>query len=161
MAILTDLRAEIGRADQKAAVMLATAGVGVGALAGALLAGSWNPGKLPAGVAWLWWLGVVLCSMGIIGLAAAIYPRSARAANRLRRRRSQFVGPFSETLITNLHGAGTTGAPHGQKAFMLEEIRRLSAIADAKYRGIQRSMLLLLGAIVCCLVVPVLAQLIP
>ena len=158
MAILTDLRAEIGRADQKAAVMLATAGVGVGALAGALLAGSWNPGKLPPGVAWSWWLGIVLCSMGIIGLATAIYPRSIPAADRLRRRRSQFVGHFTETLITSLREAEGTGAPRAQNAFLLKEIRRLSAIADAKYRGIRRSMLLLLGAIVCCLVVPVLAH---
>ncbi|MFD1535454.1 Pycsar system effector family protein [Nonomuraea guangzhouensis] len=156
MAVLTDLRAEIGRADQKAAVMLATAGVGVGALGGALLAGSWNPGKLPAGVAWLWWLGIVLCSMGIIGLAAAIYPRSVHAADRLRRRRSQFVGQYSETLMTSLEA----DSPHAQKAFLLEEIRRLSAIADAKYRGIRYGMLLLLGAIVCCLVVPVLAHII-
>jgi hypothetical protein len=66
------------RADSKAALLLAAAGVIVGALIAGLLNGRWTPFELDNRVEWVWWVGVAAAASGMLSIAAAIYPRIYR-----------------------------------------------------------------------------------
>ncbi|MFI6899698.1 Pycsar system effector family protein [Nonomuraea sp. NPDC050394] len=78
--LLAEAREELNRADTKAQVLLGVAGLGIGAVAGGLLAGSWSPLKLHVGLQWLWWVGAV-CALGALCcLAGAVYPRITKRA---------------------------------------------------------------------------------
>lgn len=80
-ALLVAAREEIARADAKSAVLLATAGVALGAVLGGILAGAWSPYELDNRVEWLWWLGTAGMLVAVTALAAAVYPRGSRSAD--------------------------------------------------------------------------------
>ncbi|NYI05845.1 Pycsar system effector family protein [Allostreptomyces psammosilenae] len=81
--LLGEMRAEIGRADSKASILVALIGVAAGALAGALGAGRLpGPDALPAPAAALWWLGVAAWAAGLGSLLWAVVPRYRRSAWR-------------------------------------------------------------------------------
>jgi hypothetical protein len=69
-------REEISRADQKAALLLASSGVATGVLLAALLAHQWTPAELTPYARWLWWLGIVAAAASLIALVDTVYPRT-------------------------------------------------------------------------------------
>ncbi|WP_271219494.1 Pycsar system effector family protein [Streptosporangium carneum] len=159
VAVLTDARNEIGRADQKAAALLAASGVGVGALIAGLLGGQWSPTRLPGSVQWLWWVGIVLCALGVLSLGFAIYPRSSRGAARIVRRRGVFLGDFASAVKAELGRAKLGRDARVRIELVVSQVEHLASIVDVKYRHIRRGMLLLLAAILCCASAVVLAPL--
>src|SRR5687768_6640617 len=75
-AMLAEAREELTRADGKASMLLSALGIAVGVVAGAILAGDWNPhDNLHRPWELIWWIGCTL--MGAAGalLGAAIYPK--------------------------------------------------------------------------------------
>ncbi|MGC5010882.1 Pycsar system effector family protein [Streptosporangium sp. DT93] len=78
--LFTEAREELSRADTKAQVLLGVAGLGIGAVAGGLIAGNWSPLKLHAGLQWLWWTGAVCALAALVCLAGAVYPRITKRA---------------------------------------------------------------------------------
>lgn len=80
--LLTELRAEIGRADSKAAVLVAALGI-IGGVFSALIAGrDWSPAELDSLPGILWWTGLGALSLALFALLAAVLPRyrTTRAA---------------------------------------------------------------------------------
>ncbi|MFG2499990.1 Pycsar system effector family protein [Streptomyces sp. NPDC048441] len=73
--LLADLRAEIGRADTKASVLVAALGLTGGVSSGRLASSEWTPGRLgPPGTA-LWWAGALSLALALFCLLMAVLPR--------------------------------------------------------------------------------------
>ncbi len=151
LGVLSETRSEIGRADQKAAILLATAGVGIGALIGGALSGQWSPEVIPDSIEWLWWAGVGACVLGVLTLAGALYPRSRAKPPSARPGRvylSDFTDKATSTAILERDSLGE--AARERVDLIADQIRRLGVIVDKKYALIRRGMLFLLGSFGCC-----------
>jgi Pycsar effector protein len=77
--LLNEAREELGKADNKVSVLLASAGVISSIVAGGIAAGSWSPALLPPGLQIIWWLGITSGLSGIIVLASALAPRMSHS----------------------------------------------------------------------------------
>jgi Family of unknown function (DUF5706) len=73
--MLFEAREDIGRADQKASILLAALGVGFAAVLGGQLAGNFNSSSLSPGSQILWWIGVAGAVASVAFSAAAVWPR--------------------------------------------------------------------------------------
>src|SRR5690349_5547050 len=74
-AMLAEAREELTRADGKASILLSALGIAVGVVAGAILAGDWNPhNNLHRPWELLWWIGCALVGTTSVLLGLAIYP---------------------------------------------------------------------------------------
>lgn len=73
--LLTDLRAEIARADSKAAVVVAALGMSSGVVCGVLVGENWPSGHLSAPGAVVWWTGVTVLAAALLCLLMAVVPR--------------------------------------------------------------------------------------
>jgi MFS family permease len=73
--LLADTREELTRADSKASLLLAAAGVILGALIAGLAGSNWTPLDLDSRIQWIWWLGVAAAAAGVLAIAASVYPR--------------------------------------------------------------------------------------
>ncbi|MBC7271128.1 MAG: hypothetical protein H5T76_20850 [Streptomyces sp.] len=150
LALLAEARSEIDRADNKAQILLAGAGIGAGALAGGLLAGSWSPRSLHASVQWLWWLGFGAGGAGVGMLARAVYPRRSRFA-RVRPVASvdYFMDAAAFTSDEELVAALRRSTDRRLEA-AAGQLRLVSGIAAVKYRAVASAMWLLCAAVVAC-----------
>ncbi|MFE9772383.1 Pycsar system effector family protein [Streptomyces sp. NPDC005931] len=73
--LLTDQRAEIARADSKAAVLVAALGMTAGVYSGLLAGRGWTPETLSAQGALTWWAGVLSLVLSLLALLLAVLPR--------------------------------------------------------------------------------------
>lgn len=133
--ILRESREELARADGKSALLLAAAGVVVGAVLSAFIAGSWQPANLVLCAQLVWWLGILTGCAGIFALAYAVYPRT-----RYRGRRPPaviaFYGDVVSTSDRDLRARlRSTAASNGDR--LVDQLRVVAAVVDRKYRGIQ------------------------
>jgi MFS family permease len=146
--ILREAREELARADGKASLLLAAAGIVIGALVAAFLAGTWHPSKLKDGVEWLWWVGTALGSFGTLALAAAVFPRTTYRA----RRRPGMVSYFGDVvgLSPQELRVGLERTANRDGSATLDQVKAISFVVDKKYRWIQRGMLSLGAAALCC-----------
>ncbi|MEW9553174.1 Pycsar system effector family protein [Nonomuraea sp. NPDC050783] len=142
--LLAEAREELNRADGKAQVLLGIVGIGLGAVAGGLLAGSWAPTRLADAVEWLWWLGAAAALASVIVLASAVYPRMDR------RKRGTAVMYFADVLRFDT-AQDLSDALLASSTLDLERIadqlQRISRIIGRKFRLIRWGFWLLLGAL--------------
>ncbi|NEB38665.1 Pycsar system effector family protein [Streptomyces sp. SID14515] len=73
--LLADLRAEIARADSKAAVVVAALGMSGGVLSGVLVGRDWTPDHLSRTGTCLWWVGTAVLTVALLFLLMAVLPR--------------------------------------------------------------------------------------
>ncbi|MEU6989981.1 Pycsar system effector family protein [Streptomyces sp. NPDC046465] len=73
--LLVDLRAEIGRADSKASVLVAALGLTGGVFSGRLASSEWTPGRLGPPGQVVWWLGTISLILALFSLLMAVLPR--------------------------------------------------------------------------------------
>ncbi|MDI3385775.1 DUF5706 domain-containing protein [Streptomyces sp. B-S-A8] len=78
--MLADLRAEIGRADSKASVLVAALGLTVGVFSGRLAGSDWSPRELSLLGALLWWPGVLALALALLAMLLAVLPRYRRGS---------------------------------------------------------------------------------
>lgn len=149
VALLAEAREEIDRADKKAQVLLAGAGVAIAVLFGALSTDEWSPSALRASVQWLWWLGAMSAAASVLALGASIYPRTQRE----RRKKVDHIYYFGDVL--NLES--TTEVVEALRRSATLDLERLAdqvveigSIAQRKYRLVQWAMWLFFAAGVCC-----------
>jgi hypothetical protein len=159
LAMLVDAQIEVGRADQKGAILLVTTGAAAGLIFAGLLGGQWRPHELPSQVEWIWWTGIFFWLVGILMLVGAIHPRSARLAGQALERRRSYV--HSLTVHSSDDGV-RAGSPRRKRQagvdLLVLRIRRLNAMADAKHRYIRRGIILFLISIACCVLSVLLGQ---
>ncbi|MEU6364806.1 Pycsar system effector family protein [Streptomyces sp. NPDC046931] len=73
--LLTELRAEIARADSKASVLVAALGMTAGVFSGLLAGRRWTPTALSGPGTVLWWAGAVCLALSLFALLLAVLPR--------------------------------------------------------------------------------------
>lgn len=73
--LLSDLHTEIGRADSKAAVLVAALGMTAGVFTGLLAGKDWAPGSLGRPGLALWWAGTAALAVSLLALLLAVLPR--------------------------------------------------------------------------------------
>jgi hypothetical protein len=144
--LLTETREEVNKADAKAQVLLGVAGVGLGAVVGGVIAGSWSPFKLSNSVEWLWWTGTVTALAALACLAGAVYPRTG-------------ISDIKDPKIVAYHGDvmrfdsiqalanALMAASRPDLRRITDQVRRISRIAQRKYRLIRWGFWLLAAAV--------------
>jgi hypothetical protein len=136
--LLSESREELTRADNKAALLLAAVGVVAGALLAAVVAGDWSPFSLAACVAWVWWLGATAAVVGIIFLAAAVYPVTKYRTQRP----ADFIAYFGDVVSVDGSVLQDRLIKSSQlyDARLIDQISAISGIVDRKYRAIQAGL---------------------
>ncbi|WP_336217121.1 Pycsar system effector family protein [Nonomuraea sp. LPB2021202275-12-8] len=139
--LLQETREELNRDDTKAQVLLGIVGIGLGAVAGGLLAGSWSPSKLSNIIEWLWWTGAAAALASVVALARAVYPR-------LDRREQNGAVMYYADVLRFKSAAAVSSALMRSSTLDLERIadqlHRVSQIVGQKYRLIRWGFWLLL-----------------
>lgn len=141
--VLAEAREELTRADTKAQVLLGIAGLGIGAVSGGLLAGSWSPLKLHPGVQWLWWAGAGCALAALFCLAQAVYPRITKRSSGI-----SYFGDVRRYKSTAEIIDALRRTADGDLTELAEQIRIVSAIVVRKYTLIRWGFWLLLIAVV-------------
>jgi hypothetical protein len=141
-------RDEIGRADNKAAVLLAGVLAVVGFVASSVLAGQWSPFRLASAAQVLWWLATAAVAIGLTLLCACLYP-TVRRRGRDRAGR-EVVGYFGHV---NAHGSGGELVAALRRRAAVPELERqalellaVSGIAERKYLRIRLAIWALAAA---------------
>lgn len=142
MSTLEAVRKEIDRADAKASILLATSGVGIGALLAGLLAGTWTPAKLPMIAQILWWPGIVAATSGIACLSWAVYPRRHRRDSEVIQAVAYYADVISFRSLPELV-AGLAKSAEISVELVADQIRQVSRIVNHKYQLIRCGMQLL------------------
>ncbi|MGW4797279.1 Pycsar system effector family protein [Nonomuraea sp. NPDC004297] len=140
--LLKEAREELNRADAKAQVLLGVVGIGLGAVAGGLLAGNWSPFEMSNAIEWLWWAGAAAALASVVVLACAVYPR-------LDRRKGSGAVMYYADVSHLESAAAVASALLRSSALDLEraadQLYRVSLIVGQKYRLIRWGFWLLLS----------------
>jgi hypothetical protein len=134
--LLAETREEINRADSKANIVLAVAGVGYGAIVAGLIAGQIRlvVGSTPIFV--LTVLAAVLGGMGLLAAGVAVYPV---VGTPMRGRASYFAEIALNNSVDELAEAiGDLAKSPNQR--VLGQLLAVSRIAVRKYRWTQAAM---------------------
>lgn len=155
-ALLTETREELVRADGKAGLLLAAAGVALGALMGGLLSNDWTPFSLDNRIEWLWWLGALSAGVGLVRLVGAVWPRTGRKGpppgvvayyGDVHR----YAGRPTAELRAAL-AASAADAPDR----LVDQLREVSRIVVDKYAGVKAALVALpIAAVLCTVAVAV------
>lgn len=73
--LLAEIRAEISRADNKAAVAVGAIAMVVGLLGGLVVSRGWDPSRLTLLWAVVWWTGLCALASSLVSLLLAVMPR--------------------------------------------------------------------------------------
>lgn len=142
--VLTAAREELTRADGKASLLLAGAGVGGGALLAAALSGGWSPNRLSNAIEWLWWLGLLAIAAAVGYLGRAVYPRTA--AKGYRPTSVGYFGDVDAAPAGTLEALLETSAQADRQG-AIDQLKQVSRIVVAKYKDIQMALWLFAGGI--------------
>lgn len=145
--LLAETRIELGRADNKAATLLGAAGVVVGVVLAALLAGQWRPTHLPMAAQAVWWVAVAAGAAGVGLLAAAVAPRAVTTRRQVDVARyfGDVVAAYATGGPDELDRALAAGAADPADRTR-HQLITLSRIAVTKYRLIRHAMTCLSAA---------------
>ncbi|MFD6434028.1 Pycsar system effector family protein [Streptomyces venezuelae] len=77
--LLTEVRAEISRADSKAAVVVGAIAMAVGLLGGLVVSRGWDPSQLALPGAVVWWTGICALVTSLLAMLLAVVPRYRRS----------------------------------------------------------------------------------
>ena len=148
--ILRESREELSRADAKAALLLAAAGIVISALLAALAAGDWQPTEMAICAQWVWWIGNLAGAAGVVAFASAVYPRTKYRGQRPPAVIA-FFGDVVSTPADQLRARlKATAATDGDR--LVDQLKAVSTIVDTKYRGIQLGLWLFAACATLCVV---------
>lgn len=135
--MLSEARDELARADGKAAMLLAVAGVVFGVIAAAILAGSWSPHELDVGYQVMWWIGGGIAAAGTFELCLAVWPR---ITHELGSSITYFNDIALLGEVANVKAALEGGSSEER---VLVQLVAISGIVRRKFIHIRRAMVLL------------------
>jgi Family of unknown function (DUF5706) len=144
--LLSEAREEVGRADLKASILLAAAGVGLAAIVQGLVGSGWKPGNLGQPWTAVWWIATTTSMAGLFCLVQAVLPRTKASGVTL---------PHHVFYFEN--AAAFSGTAELQAALLDDETSRLhraahqlwhvSRIVRRKYRWIRGGIWLLQASV--------------
>lgn len=158
--LLAETREEVNKADAKAQVLLGVAGVGLGAVAGGLIAGSWSPFTLPNSIEWLWWTGTAAAIAALACLAGAVYPRTGRSDVK----DPKIVAYYGDVMRFDSAQALANAlliASRPDLRRISDQVRRMSGIVGRKYTLIRWGFWLLSGAVAATVIAVILGLILP
>lgn len=130
--LIRETREEIGRADRKAATLLAGVLVAAG-----LVAGRGQPPLQLAAASMLWWIAALGVGVGVVLLCACVYPAGTRRQDRLARHIGYF-GHLNEcSTVEQLVAALRRQLVVSELQRLARTLLALSAIASRKHRLIR------------------------
>ncbi|MEU3983936.1 Pycsar system effector family protein [Streptomyces sp. NPDC026672] len=133
-ALLSEVREELVRADNKAGLMLASLGAALTALLGAIGSGIIAPRHYPVVPQLLLWVGCAACAPALALLGLAVLPRLGRPHHS----RTHYFGDVRlATSVAHLEQEVGRTDPVSRD---LNQLATLSQIAWAKYRCIRHSL---------------------
>lgn len=153
MALLTETREELIRADNKAAILLAAAGIVSGATISAVLAGQWTPYDLPPMLLCCWWLACLLFVYAIFALGSALFPSIERHGNK-----PKFIGYFGDVVAAFEHGDLEAALERTQRDLLdrnLDQLLQISRIVVRKYLRIRRALQALAGSLLLLIIIAI------
>jgi hypothetical protein len=136
-ALLSDTRAEIGRADQKAAILFAAAGIATGVLSGAVLGGRWTPAELSSLGAVLWWFGSAAGVCAMAAFTLAVFPKTSDRTVVAHPDLVRFYGDVLRVDRENRLEQALRRSSTMELQRLITQVKTLSAITVRKYRLIQ------------------------
>lgn len=133
--LLDETRDELTRADGKASLLLASAGVAAGVVFAAALSGDLSPSTIDNRVEWLCWLGFGLVAAGIVALTAAVWPRMGSG-------KSGRAHYFADVVTFNGDVAALRTAIENDDPIErdISQLAVLSHVVTVKYRWTRRGM---------------------
>jgi Family of unknown function (DUF5706) len=128
--LIGETREEIGRADHKAATLLAGVLVAAGLVAGR----SQPPALRLAPASALWWIAALATGVGVALLCACVYPAGTRRQDRLARHVGYF-GHLNEcSTVEQIAAALRRQVAAPELEWLSRTLLTLSAIASRKHR---------------------------
>lgn len=140
-------REELVRADAKAALLLAAAGIAVGALLNGLLNGRWSPNDLTNEVEWVWWLGASAVALAVVALGTAVYPQTRRVGRAPTK--AAYYGDVVQLERDELDAA-LRGAAADLAESVVDQIYQVSTIVARKYARIRFALAAFAGGAALC-----------
>jgi len=148
--LLIATREELVRADNKASLLLAAAGVAVGVTVAGLISRDWSPSMLENRVEWLWWLGAASAVYGLWCLGLAVYPTT--------RRRGAAPGVVAYFGDVNAYAgrpraelvAALSRSAQREQDRWVDQLVQVSDVAQRKYDRLRHAMWALPIAAVLC-----------
>lgn len=135
--MLQEARDEVASADQKASVILAVLGIGLGVVLSGVVEGAWRPSDLAFWAQVIWWSGMGLGALAAYFAGSAIWPRYRRADVTDGIRYWGHVAEFGS--LPEIEAAlDRDGVPLRQRT--RHQLWRLSHVVVRKYLNVRRAM---------------------
>ncbi|MEU6049816.1 Pycsar system effector family protein [Streptomyces xanthochromogenes] len=138
--LLTELRAEIARADSKAAVLVAALGMTAGVIGGGLGTRGWAPGELSTAGASLWWTGTAALTVALLGTLMAVLPRY-RGATWAPGRPLSYFGDIQQAVRQDWLAQALVDTELAPTASLMAALTENSRIATRKHQWIRGALL--------------------
>ncbi|MFE9554175.1 Pycsar system effector family protein [Streptomyces sp. NPDC006692] len=138
--LLTELRAEIARADSKASVLIAGLGMTAGVVGGQLGARGWAPGELSTAGAGLWWTGTAALALALLGALMAVLPRY-RGATWAPGRPLSYFGDIQQAVRQDWLAQALADTELAPTASLMAALAENSRIAARKHQWIRGGLL--------------------
>lgn len=143
--LLTEVRAEISRADSKAAVVVGAIAMAVGLIGGLVVSRGWDPSRLDLPWAVVWWTGVCALAAALLAMLLAVVPRYGKS----RWEPGLPLGYFGD--IRRAAGSGAlaqalTDADRDPTPLLVNALSATSSIAAHKHLWIRVGLLALTAA---------------
>ncbi|MFG2288115.1 Pycsar system effector family protein [Streptomyces sp. NPDC048595] len=137
--MIGDLRAEIARADSKAAVLIAGLGVTVGVLSGVVSSRQWGPSRLSAAAEAAWWCGCTAWAAALGLLLLAVLPRFGRGCWSIDQGLTYFHD-IRQAVVQGRLEEALQVTERDPLPGLLSLLTELSEIAAAKHRCVRRGL---------------------
>jgi MFS family permease len=147
--LLAESREELTRADAKASLFLAALGIGLSAILGAILAGTWTPFILARPWEAIWWVGATFAGIGVFCLAVAVWPKVRHKSGPSGVTYFGEVAAFETVAELTAALKRTTTEPVARTVLQLHVIARR---ADHKYAFIRYALIMLGLAVALALI---------
>ena len=146
--LLNSTRDELNRADSKASLLLAAVGVTIGALISGITGSKWTPTAMNVGEQVLWWTGIAAASVGVLLIAACVFPR-IQQRDTPHPGLPAYYGDVAAYPDIESFREAVMNEPDPRERLM-NQAYVVSRIVQHKYVLLRRGLLCLLVAVVAC-----------
>ena len=135
---LLETREELGRADQKASILIAARAIPLGPLIGLAIGSGWELGGLSLASTWLAIAGIIGIFCGVFSLGYAVYPRVRRF-----RERAGGLAYYGDIVVLGKDDFRVLDSQSFDQVLDDErdQLWEVSRIVSVKYRAIQMGVI--------------------
>lgn len=138
--LLVELRAEIARADNKAAVLVAALGMTAGVFSGLLAGRGWTPSALSAPGAFFLWSSAAALALSLFALLLAVLPRY-RTRDWAPGQPLCYFGDIQQAVRAGQLDTALSDTARNPAAVLLVGLTETSRIAARKHQWIRTGLI--------------------